>query len=76
MMPDEEVLANINRGLERIPCRRTITRGDLERLDHIVSFFEALCEFAPCDLYDDAWNLRNHLVPFKPGDKHYDPESK
>lgn len=73
--PDEaSIRASIAHSLERVPCRRTISRGDLARLDNIVSFFDALGEFAPCDLYDDAWNLRNHLVPFKPGDKHHDPE--
>ena len=57
---------------EEIAC--TITRGDLYRLDQIITLFDVLAEHFSCDFYDDAWNLRNHLVPFKPGDEHYDDE--
>lgn len=60
--------------LEEISCSPMVTRGDLARLDRIVTFFEEMIRWGLADMYDDAWNLRNHLVPFKQGDKHFDPE--
>ena len=56
-----------------IPCSPTIRESDLARLDQIIGFFSAILPWAAVDMYDDAWNLRNHLVPFVPGDWHYDP---
>ena len=75
--PNEaEIRAELARKREDVPCASTISRGDLERLDHIISFFDALDGFCGSGFYDDAWNLRNHLVPFRPGDEHYDEDSE
>jgi hypothetical protein len=71
---EAEIRAELARLAEPVPCASTITRGDLERLDNIVSFMEAIGRFTDPSLYDDAWNVRNHLVPFAPGDKHYDED--
>lgn len=71
--PDEvEIRAKLARAMEEVPCSSSIRRGDLEKLDRVISLFNAICEFEPTDMYDDMWNLRNHLVPFVPGDEHYD----
>jgi hypothetical protein len=74
--PDEaKIRADIARSLEHVPCASTISRGDLERLDKIISLLNALAGLGlDSGIYDDAWTLRNHLVPFKAGDEHYDPE--
>jgi hypothetical protein len=61
------------RDAEQIPVM--ISRGDLKQIDRITSFFDAIAGYDPCGLYDDAWNLRNGLVPFQPGDEHYDAEA-
>ena len=52
----------------------TIYRDDLEKLDQMISVFDALASAGVEGFYDDAWNMRNHMVPFKPGDEHYDAE--
>lgn len=72
--PDEaRIRAEIAHSLEEIPCSPTISRGDLESLDQIITVLDSLCDNGfTTDLYDDMWNLRNHLVPFVPGDEHYD----
>lgn len=51
-----------------------IYRGDLERLDRVITFVEAMAELFSEDFYDDLWNMRNGMVEFQPGDKHYDAE--
>lgn len=45
---------------------------DLAKLDAFISLFDAMAGLFSEDFYDDAWNLRNKLVPFVPGDEHYD----
>lgn len=71
--PDEVAIrAGMERSAEKIEV--TITRGDLERLDKIITFTNAVAELFSADFYDDLWNMRNHMVPFEPGDEHYDPE--
>lgn len=64
------------RDAEMVPCAASISRGYLERLDNIVAFFDAIADFTYPGLYDDAWNLRNHLVPFVEGDAHFDSEAE
>lgn len=51
-----------------------ITKGELVRLDMMVTCFQAMAELFSTDFADDAWNLRNSLVPYQPGDEHYDPD--
>lgn len=73
--PDEvNIRAKLARSAEEVPCAPTIRRGDLAHLDEIISFFDAVGNFGLVELYDNAWNLRNHLVPFQPGDQHYDAD--
>lgn len=69
-MPHELTLAE---RLEEITV--TITRGDLERLDKMITLFDAMAGLFSDDMFDDAWNLRNGMVPFEPGHEHYGPES-
>jgi hypothetical protein len=57
---------------EEVPAQ--ISVDDLAKLDKFISLFDAMAGLFSEDFYDDAWNLRNHLVPFKPDDEHYDPE--
>ena len=69
--PDEaSIRAEMERKAEKIAV--TITRGDLERLDKMITLFEAMAELFTEDFYDDAWNMRNAMVPFVPGDKLFD----
>ncbi len=75
--PNEaKIRADIARSLEEVPCSATIMRGDLESLDNIVSFFVAMASFIDCEsMYDDLWNIRNRLVPFKEGEQHFNAEA-
>lgn len=52
-----------------------IRRGDLKQLDKIITFVEAMADLFSADFYDDLWNMRNGMLPFQPGDEHYDAES-
>lgn len=72
--PDEaKIRAELARVAREVPCSPTIRVGDLEDLDKVISFFNAMAEHGLVnDMYDNMWNLRNHLVPFVPGDEHYD----
>lgn len=71
--PDQaRIEAEIARSLERLVV--ITTRGDLARLDRIITFAESMAELWSEDFADDLFNLRNHMVPFRPGDEHYDPD--
>lgn len=47
--------------------------GAIADLDEIVQFFDSVGQWTG-DLYDNAWNLRNGAIPYKPGDAHYGEE--
>ena len=51
-----------------------ISPGDLQRLDAVITLLRTLaCDFNP-GMYDDVWNIRQGMVPFQPGDAHFDAE--
>jgi hypothetical protein len=51
-----------------------VHREDLPRLDAMVTLFDALAGSGVDDMYDDAWNLRNQMVPYVEGDEHFSGE--
>lgn len=70
---EEEIRADIANSLERLVV--VIRRGDLTRLDKILTCMEAMAKVFDSDMADDVFDLRNGMVPFKLGDEHYDAEA-
>lgn len=48
-----------------------IRRGDIDELDAIAEFFDRIAHCSLSTMADDAWNLRNGMVPYQPGDPLY-----
>lgn len=75
--PNEaEIRAKIDRDLERLVV--VVRRGDIERLDKVTVFVEAMANLFNDGFADDLFNLRNGMVPFKEGEARalglFDPE--
>ncbi len=65
--PTEPVIIN---GYRFVPVRQ----ADLASLDPIIATLNELAGRSISSMYDDLWNFRNQLVPFAPGDEHFDEE--
>lgn len=63
---------DIAHGLEWTEVR--MYRGDFVRLDRMLTLFESMAELFDSGFADDLYNIRNHAIPYKPGEEHYDSE--
>lgn len=73
---EEELPPNFGEGARDLEWTTVkIRRGDLKRLDKIITFVEAMAQLFSEDFYDDLWNMRNGMIEFQPGDEHYDEET-